>query len=104
MAQVKYLEVPDEDLILSSDGDEDEVGFAGPYAGKAREITEREKHIAELEKSPLTKFQKTVFDNKEKITWFEKNAKTCIALIVIVFIFFANIGRNMKHEESFSLS
>ena len=56
MAQVKYLEVPDEDLILSSDGDENEVGFAGPYAGKAREITEREKHIAQLEKSPLTKF------------------------------------------------
>ena len=94
--------IKDEDLVLSSDHD-DEPTFDGPYAGKAKELHEREKHIKQLETSPLTKFQKTVYDNKENITWFEKNAKTSIALGVLVFVFFANYGKEMKYDETFSM-
>ena len=48
--------VPEEDLILSSDDEDNEPTFDGPYAAKARELHERDKHIEQLETSPLTKF------------------------------------------------
>ena len=47
-------DIRDEDLVLSSDNDE--PTFDGPYAGKAKELHERDKHIQQLEKSPLNKF------------------------------------------------
>ena len=37
--------IPEEDLILSSDGEEDQPTFTGPYAAKAKELHERDQHI-----------------------------------------------------------
>ena len=77
----------------SEDSNLDEDGFDknDPYAAQAKRIQAQEKARKKWKESTVNKISTSVIQNREKMTFVEKNLKNIVVFIVLGCIFISNI-------------
>ena len=69
--------------------DEDGYAIGDPYAAAAKMIDKREKEANSIS-GKLNKLSKTIIENKDTVTYWEKICKAALVLIIIAYMVISN--------------
>ena len=86
--QQRHEPVYDSDDSLDSDG----YDKNDPYAATAKRIDKNNKVVQEFHERPLQKVSKSIIENKEKMTYFEKTTMKYVVLIgLLIMLVYTNL-------------
>ena len=107
------MQEPDEQNQMVSDNESlDSEGYSkhDPYAAMAKKIDRKKRAEQEFEQSRVNKLTKKVIENKENISFFERNLKRIIVFAVLVCMIAGNSDKiyenyaSMNPEYGFKMS
>ena len=100
MTELEKQDVESDQEEYDSDG----YNKKDPYRDQAKMVDKKQKLVDEYNSNMATKLSKSVLENKENITWFEKRIKTIIALTVLAFLVVTNLNKPLTGETRITIS
>ena len=91
----KDSSIPDSDKDDSDADSLDSEGFDknDPYAAQAKSINKRNKIVQDFHQRPIMRASKTIIDNKENMTYFEKHTlKYIVCFGLLGYLIYTNLS------------